>query len=248
MAERPALDAVIFDAGGTLVRLDFEWMSTMLGTFDVTVPAAALRNGEREGRRRFDASYDAPRPADGPLPALGRRGDIRAYYAGILAGAGVPDRILGAGVERMVERQAGPGLWTRPAEGARAALDELAASGIPLACVSNSDGRAEQHLTECGVRAGLAFVVDSTIEGVEKPDPAIFRIALDRLGVAAGRALYVGDIRSVDPAGARAAGMHSVLLDPWGDYADGEPSIPAIAALPEWLRTQFRIPVHGRPS
>jgi putative hydrolase of the HAD superfamily len=248
MVERPTLDAVIFDAGGTLVRLDFEWMSTMLASLGAEVPAAALRNGEVEGRRRFDASYDAPRPADGPLPALGRRGDVRAYYAGLLAGGGCPEPRLAAAVERLVERQAGPGLWTRPAEGARAVLDELGAAGMPMACISNSDGRAEQHLTDCGVRAGLAFVVDSTIEKVEKPDPAIFRIALSRLGVAADRALYVGDIRSVDPPGARAAGMHSVLLDPWGDYADGEPSIPTIAALPGWIRARFPIPVHGRPS
>ena len=37
MAERPMLEAVLFDAGGTLVRLDFEWMSEMLGTLGLRV-------------------------------------------------------------------------------------------------------------------------------------------------------------------------------------------------------------------
>ena len=82
--------------------------------------------------------------------------------------------------------------------------------------VSNSDGRAERHLENAGVREGIEFVVDSHRVGVEKPDPRIFAIALERLGTAPERALYVGDIRSVDETGARAAGLHFVLIDPWG--------------------------------
>ena len=92
--------------------------------------------------------------------------------------------------------------------------------------VSNSDGRAEWHLRNAHVLEGLEFVVDSHVVGVEKPNPAIFRVALDRLGVPAARALYVGDIRSVDEGGAAAAGVHFVLIDPWGDYA--APGAPAI--------------------
>lgn len=127
-------------------------------------------------------------------------------------------------------------------EGARDALDALATLGIRCACVSNSDGRAEWHLEQCGVRAGLEFVVDSQIVGVEKPDPAIFRIALDRLGVAPERALYVGDIRSVDEAGSRAAEMHFVLVDPYGDYGEaGIASLASIGQLPEWLSAHFAI-------
>jgi putative hydrolase of the HAD superfamily len=128
-------------------------------------------------------------------------------------------------------------------EGARAAIDGVAALGPRRAVVSNSDGRAEWHLEHTGTRAGLELVVDSQIEGVEKPDPRIFHIALDRLGVAAARALYVGDIRSVDEVGARAAGMHFVLIDPYGDYGDESvSSIATIARLPEWIHENFSVP------
>jgi putative hydrolase of the HAD superfamily len=128
-------------------------------------------------------------------------------------------------------------------EGARAALDGVAALGLRRAVVSNSDGRAERHLTDCGMREGLEFVVDSQIEGVEKPDPRIFRIALERLGIAASRSLYVGDIRSVDEVGARAAGMHFVLIDPYGDYGeDGGNAVATIAQLPEWVSGRFSAP------
>jgi hypothetical protein len=49
---RPALDAVVFDAGGTLVRLDFEWMAEAVTRSGVPLDAATLRRAEIEGRRR----------------------------------------------------------------------------------------------------------------------------------------------------------------------------------------------------
>ena len=55
-------------------------------------------------------------------------------------------------------------------------------------------------------------MLDSALVGVEKPDPAIFRAALDALGVAPAEALYVGDLYEVDVVGARAAGMPAALL------------------------------------
>lgn len=241
MADRPALEAVIFDAGGTLVRLDFEWMSEWLAARGHVVPAARLRRGEVEGRRRYDASAAAPRSSDAPQP-LGHRGDARMYLLGMLADAGVPAPLQREAVEAFIARQAGPGIWTRPMEGARAAIDEVRAQGLRTAVVSNSDGRAEQHLRDCGVLEGIEFVVDSELVGVEKPDPAILRIALERLDVPASRAVYVGDILSVDEAVARAAGAHFVLVDPWGDYGPALPSIDQMSKLLHHLAARFSLP------
>ena len=251
MSERPRLDAVVFDAGGTLGRLDFEWMAQDLLGVAGAPDAATLRRAEIEGRRRYDASVGgAPRSGD-PEP-LGARGDVRAYLGGMLEAAGVRDPARAAAVERFLARQSGPGLWTRPMEGARVALDGVAALGLRCAVVSNSDGRAEWHLKQWGGLEGLEFVIDSHLVGVEKPDPRIFRMALGRLGVAAERALYVGDIRSVDEAGARAAGMHFVLIDPYGDYGDETVNrIESIARLAEWVSGSFKVPATadgaGRP-
>ena len=173
---------------------------------------------------------------------LGSRGDTRAYFAGALEAAGVPPREMEMALVAFTERHRATGLWTRPCEGAREALDRVLQRGLRAACVSNSDGRAEMHLRDCGVREGLEFVVDSQIVGVEKPDPAIFAIALDRLHVTAEGALYVGDIVSLDAAGAAAAGLHCVLIDPAGDYAPADvPAIPAIAELPFWIERHFEV-------
>src|SRR6185436_19650533 len=107
--------------------------------------------------------------------ALGATGDTHAYFRGMLEAAGIPAATIPAALERFAARHADCGLWTRPIEGARAALDGVAALGLRRAVVSNSDGRAERHLEQSGMREGLEFVVDSQIEGVEKPDPRIFR-------------------------------------------------------------------------
>ena len=55
--------------------------------------------------------------------------------------------------------------------------------------------------------------------GVEKPDPRIFQIALERMGIDPADALYVGDLYEVDAMGARAAGLDVVLLDPSGGHS-----------------------------
>lgn len=241
MAEaRAELQAVVFDAGGTLVRLDFEWIAQELAALGTPTDAAALRRAEVEGRRRYDHSR---RDRAVPAAPLGGPGDIRAYFGGMLEAAGLPSARVAEGLERLLARERGPGLWTRPMEGARAAIDAIAAMGLRRAVVSNSDGRAEWHLEHSGVRKGIEFVVDSHRVGVEKPDPRIFRIALERLALPAPHALYVGDILSVDQAGASAAGMAFVLIDPWGDYAtDGVPSVRSIAELPAWIADTYRVP------
>lgn len=228
MTARPPLEAVLFDAGGTLVRIDFEWMSGMLADLGLAIDAARLRRAEIAGRRAYDASAGA-QPVEGGSPPLGGVGDTRAYFRTTLAAAGVPDTRLDAALARCFDRHDETGLWTRPLEGAREAIDGLNALGLRLAVVSNSDGRADMHLTDCDVRMGLEFVVDSHVVGAEKPSPAIFHVALERLGVPAGRALFVGDLMSIDAAGARAAGTAFVLVDPYGDYAP--PGVDAIATL-----------------
>ena len=240
MNARPPLEAVIFDAGGTLVRLDFEWMADAVTQLGFPLDAATLRRGEIEGRRAYDASGGrAPKPGS---PPLGSYGSTEAYFVGMLVACGVPGRLAGAALGAFLDRQRDVGLWMKPAEGARGMLDTLAKTPLELACVSNSDGRAEETLAACGVREGLEFVVDSHLVGIEKPAPRIFAIALERLGVRAERALYVGDLLSVDRDGSWGAGMHFTLIDPWGDYAPPDcPSIATIGGLPEHLQSRFEL-------
>jgi len=243
VTRRPTLEAVLFDAGGTLVRLDYEWMSAAVRALGHVLDADALRRAEVAGRRAYEAVLDRP----GADPAGPRElNDASRYFRAMLAAAGAPPPVVARALERWLDRQSGPGLWTRPAEGARDCLDALGRLGLRLACVSNSDGRAEEHLAACDLRRGLEFVVDSHHVGMAKPAPGIFRVALERLGLPGERVLYVGDLRRVDGAGARGAGLHFVLLDPYGDYAGpGEPAVDGIVRLPAWVAANFALGAPG---
>jgi len=90
-----------------------------------------------------------------------------------------------------------------PLPGAVEAVEALAARGLRLAVVSNWDVGLHEHLRRLGLHLP-AFT--SAEAGAPKPDPAVFRAALERLGVLAERALHVGDSEA-DEEGARAAGM-----------------------------------------
>src|SRR5699024_3875787 len=78
----------------------------------------------------------------------------------------------------------------------------------------------EAMLKSVGLARYLDTVVDSWVVGVAKPDPGIFQIALDRLGVPASSAVMLGDVPAVDVAGARAAGVTPILIAPLGLYPD----------------------------
>ena len=67
MADLPLLEAVVFDAGGTLVRIDFEWLSAMLAELGVAASVEGLRRAEVRGRRMYDLAARSP-------PELSQRG------------------------------------------------------------------------------------------------------------------------------------------------------------------------------
>jgi len=87
---------------------------------------------------------------------------------------------------------------------AGAALQKLRRHGLAVAVVSNWDVGLARHLGGLGL--GDVTVVTSAQAGAPKPDPAVFILALEFLGVQPSRALHVGDSDS-DEAGSRAAGM-----------------------------------------
>jgi putative hydrolase of the HAD superfamily len=99
-------------------------------------------------------------------------------------------------------------------------LDRLHASGLRLGVVSNFEEWLERLLERLGVRPYFDVRVISGVEGLEKPDPAIFRLAMDRAGVEPDRSAYVGDNPEFDVEPAAALGMLPVLIDRRDRYRD----------------------------
>src|SRR5262245_53778746 len=109
-------------------------------------------------------------------------------------------------------------LWSAVLPGVPEALARARRLGLRIVVVSNSDGTAEQGMIDAGLRPLVDAVVDSEIFGVEKPDRRIFEHALSLAGVAPAAAVHAGDLYAVDVVGAAGAGIHPVLLDPYGDW------------------------------
>jgi putative hydrolase of the HAD superfamily len=90
--------------------------------------------------------------------------------------------------------------------GVAATLRSLRSHGLELAVVSNWDVGLHEHLAALGLRSLIGTIVTSAEVGAAKPDPTVLEIALQRMGVAAARALHIGD-GDEDAGAAAAAGV-----------------------------------------
>src|SRR5262245_43059070 len=214
------VSAVLFDVGNTLLWIDHARIAAILTGAGVVCDETAVREAEMRARPRLDSFLAG---------AVRREStDMVARYAGrIVEGLGAAP----SGSARDALVAAWYSLWCRPPADARTTLDVLAARGFRLGVVSNSNGSVRSLLDAADLAAPLECVVDSGVVGVEKPDPRIFAIAAERLSVPPAACVYVGDFHSLDVLGARAAGMHGVLLDPLGVW-DGVDA-PRVASLTE---------------
>ncbi len=95
----------------------------------------------------------------------------------------------------------------------RPTLDQLTSDGYQLGIISNFESWLEDLLADLGLREVFDVTVISGIEGMEKPDPRIFRLALERAGIEANDAVYVGDNPEFDVDPPAALGMFPVLID-----------------------------------
>lgn len=110
------------------------------------------------------------------------------------------------------------------------ALRELAAIGYTLGIVSNFEAWLLTLLERLGIMSLMSVVVVSGVEGIEKPDPKIFRLALERIDVKPERAVYVGDNPRIDVEAALSLGMGAVLVDRRGVH-NGFGSAPVVRSL-----------------
>jgi putative hydrolase of the HAD superfamily len=233
------VSAILLDAGGVLVFPQPGLLLPPLFAAGVFPDVAALEQAHYRAMVVQDLAATPPAAATW----------WRDYLTGFVAACGVPRERCGEVALQIVEVTRGHA-WSHVGTGATSGLRALSALGVPMGVVSNSDGTVEAELRQlgvcyapdhrqpgpyppdAGVRVGV--VVDSAVVGVAKPDRAIFSIALDALGVpASGTVLYVGDSLRYDVAGALAAGLQPVHLDPYGlcPLPSGHPHVRSLAEL-----------------
>jgi len=219
--------AVLLDAGGVLLDLDYAFLRRLLVARRIDASVAVLSEAESVARTTIDR-----RVREGGRTS----GAWRDYFRVLLTRAGTPPEWTEEIIDTLWDANLRVGLWTVAIEGAVATVRSLKDAGYRLAVVSNAEGRVAHDLDRAGFDGLFETVVDSHIVGVEKPDPAIFAIALERLGVGADAAVFVGDVPAVDVTGARAAGLRPILLDRHDLYQGVDaPRLRSIGELPAFL-------------
>jgi putative hydrolase of the HAD superfamily len=219
-----SVKVLLLDVGGVLVRPNFDRLAGALQAHGVFADAAVMAAVEPRVKKMLD------RPPSPGLSTDAERG--WHYFNLVLRQARVPrspatDAAL-AEVKAWHDQHC---LWEDVLPGVRPALERLRGAGLRLAAVSNSNGTLRRLFERLGFTSSFEVILDSQVEGIEKPDPRLFHLALEKLGAPAGDAMHAGDFYNVDVAGARAAGIRPVLVDEAGLYPDAD--CPRVASLAE---------------
>jgi putative hydrolase of the HAD superfamily len=209
-------DAMLFDAGGIFLLPDPTVLAPLLAPYGGSSAIGAHVRAHYRGMAAKSAAGSSEKFWD-------------EYNVAYVQSVGVPAFDV-AYAAHVLERTRNAFVWRWPLADSVEALAKLVAAGMPVGVVSNANGQIEEVLQRsgvCQVGAGpltaVRVIIDSHIVGVAKPDARIFEHALVHFaGIEPSRIAYVGDSVTMDVGGARAAGLHPILLDPFNDHPDAD--------------------------
>ncbi len=234
MGEKTPIQAITFDAAGTLMEIA-EPVGETYARFAHDLGVKLSPRGLEEGFR--DAFAHMPPMAFPGLDEVKRLRAERDWWHALVKravrhGGGLPD--FNADFETyfdaLFSHYASGAAWRAYPE-AHQALHSARGRGLRVGVVSNFDSRLLSILRELGFESLVDTVVYSAGCGAAKPDARIFHHALEALGAAADTALHVGDSLEADYHGASAAGLRAVHLHRGDSAAAG--NIPTVKHLGE---------------
>ena len=214
---------VLLDALGTLLELEppAPLLVAELAAQGVTVEEAAADRALRAEIGFFRAHHDMAGDRAGLAELRARCTEVlrEALPEDARAAPDLQSALLGA-------------LRFRPFAEVPDVLRALRTRGARLVVVSNWDVSLHEALAATGLAPLVDGALSSAEVGAAKPDPLIFRRALDLAGTAPEDTSHVGDSVEFDVAGARAAGIAPVLvLRGGGDPPPGVEAIPSLSSL-----------------
>ncbi len=227
----PAPKAVFLDVGGIFHLPDHERIRAAFARAEFDVNIDVLDRAHYTGAAQFTVDFEGE---------LDWKGRWQAYLDAYITECGVPESgPTRDEVHTHLDSEFAVGdLWSRIIPGSVNGLRALVATGVHVGIISNADGTVAQRLAAQevlqvgpGLGVDVDCVIDSGAVGVSKPDPRIFQIALDAIGVAATDSWYLGDMPGIDVVGARAAGLWPIVMDPFGLQAGAD--YHRVAALVE---------------
>lgn len=212
---------LFFDVGNTLISIDFVWVSEELSKRGIQCDAKTLQRAEASARPEISTQINSVKNN----PSI----DERAFYftkilnnipSATKKGTDSINHIVQDLIEIFFSEGNAIRLWSYVLPGTYEALGILQAMGYQMHVISNADGSIEQQLIEGNLRSFFNVVIDSYVVKVEKPNPKIFEIALEKANCKPKESLYIGDIYDIDIVGANSVGMQAVLIDPFFDWND----------------------------
>ena len=232
----PAPKAVLLDVGGIFHLPDPDRIRAAFARAEFTVNVDVLDRAHYAGAAQFPVGVDVESDWKFRWQQY-----LDAYITA--CGVGHDDPKLRDDVHKHLDSEFAVGdLWSRIIPGSVEGLRALVATGVHVGIISNADGSVAQRLAAqevLQVGPGLGVEVDCVIDsgavGVSKPDPRIFHIALDAIGISASDSWYLGDMPGIDVVGARAAGLWPIVMDPFGFQAGADyervTSLAEVAAM-----------------
>ncbi len=142
------------------------------------------------------------------------RNPFKLWFGAWMRTAGVSEPVLDDVFEAIIARHRKSHLWSVPEPGVPQILRDLRDVGLTLGIISNSDGSVNELLEKFQLDYYFKCILDSALEGIEKPDARIFLRAIDILQCSPADCLCVGDHPVYDVQGAQNAGLQAALLDP----------------------------------
>lgn len=242
----PKFTGVLFDLGNTLLHFDGAWPEVMQAA-DAELLSYLQQEGFqlepeafiREFRKRLDEYY------------VQRESEFVEYTTALvlrtllteLGNGRVDDQRLRPALKRLYA--VSQAHW-KLEDDAVPTLEALKAAGYKMAIISNAsdDDDVQTLVDNAHIRPYFDLVLSSAACGIRKPNPLIFEIALERLGLQPGQAAMVGDTLGADILGARNAGLYSIWVTRRADTPDNrdhddtivpDAQIASLAELPALL-------------
>jgi putative hydrolase of the HAD superfamily len=204
--------AVFFDAGHTLLYAHPDLGSVYAeatAAFGVRLPPERYAETFVPVFKETTKIYAESSSASDAQDLAMWRDITRRIYHRLPALADIP---FDAWFEALYRRFGDPEVW-KFYDDVEPALLDLRSRGLRVGIVSNWDTRLKSISDGLGLTRLVDFIVISAEVGVRKPDPRIFRMALDKAGVRPEEAIHVGDLPEEDAEGAKRAGVRPVLID-----------------------------------
>jgi HAD superfamily hydrolase (TIGR01509 family) len=238
-----SIDTVFLDAGGVLCHPSWTRVADALLRHGAAVNAAALAAAEQK------ATYDIDKAS--VIGSTDDRARGWLYFNLVLHHAGVKQgEATDAALAELREYHRHDNLWEHVESDVAPALAALKSRGLKLVVVSNANGRLRHLFDRVDLTKWFDHVLDSHEWGVEKPDPRLFKLALEQSRADPSRTVHVGDLYHVDVVGARQAGLRDAVLFDMAGLYDGVdcPRVGSLAGLVEWIdkpsgnQTRNRVP------